>query len=163
MAYNCIRILLVDDEEDLVEFLSHRLLKKGFFIAAAHSGAEAVAAVERQTFDVAIVDLKMPEMDGIEVLERAKDLQPYLEVLMLTGHGSHESALEAGRLQAYRYLQKPYDFADLLERITEAHEARKQALAKAYQQATQRAIERSGTARELLETQERLRRTYEQD
>ena len=163
MGYNRIRILLVDDEEDLVDFLSHRLLKQGFTIAATNSGAEAIASVERQRFDVAIVDLKMPEMDGIEFLQRIKAIQPFLEVIMLTGHGSHDSALEAGRQDAFRYLLKPYEFDQLLEQIAEAFEARKQNMDEGFRQEMQAIIDRGGSPREILQSQERLRKKYEED
>ena len=71
-----IRILLVDDEEDLVEFLAHLLLKRGYTVTATNSGAEAIEAVEAQIFDVALVDLKMPQMDGIQVLKRSAPSSP---------------------------------------------------------------------------------------
>lgn len=105
-----IRVLLVDDEQDLVEFLAQRLLRKGITVTATTSGPEALEAVRRQAFDVAVVDLKMPLMDGVEVLRRVKEMQPYLEVIMLTGHGSAESAHAAGRLDAFRYVMKPCDY-----------------------------------------------------
>lgn len=160
---NHIRILLVDDEEDLVTFLSHRLLKRGYTVTATTSGPDAVDAVKKQKFDVVILDLKMPHMDGIEVLQVLKEDQPYLEAIMLTGHGSHESALEAGRLDAFRYLIKPYDFDELLVMIQEAYaHKRKQLLAKYQEEET--TLTTSGySAREILEATEELRRKYEQD
>ncbi len=84
-----IRLLIADDEEDLVTFLAHRLRKRGVDVTMALSGAEAVSAATQLTFDVAVVDLKMPDMDGIQVIEQLKAMQPHIEVLMLTGHGGH--------------------------------------------------------------------------
>jgi len=115
-----IRLLIADDEKDLVVFLAHRLRKRGIDVTMAVSGAEAVSAATELTFDVAIVDLRMPDMDGIQVIEQLKALQPTIEVLMLTGHGGHDTAWEAGRLQAFRYILKPHDFDDL-HKIGRAH------------------------------------------
>ena len=89
-----IRVLLVDDEETLIEYLSKRLLKQGFTVKAAFSGEEAVTVAKGQQFDVAVVDLKMPGMDGVETQRKLKDIQPFLQCIVLTGHGSIESALE---------------------------------------------------------------------
>jgi DNA-binding NtrC family response regulator len=157
------RILLVDDEEDLVTYLAHRLLKKGFTVTATTSGADALAAVERQTFDVAIIDLKMPQMDGIEVLARLKAVQPFLEAIMLTGHGSTESALEAGQLQAFRYLIKPYDYDELLALINAAHTKKREELAAKFQAELQKVVDGGETGLEIAEATEKLRREYEQD
>lgn len=159
-----IRILLVDDEQDLVDFLAQRLRKRGFAVTPTTSGPEAVAEADRARFDVAIIDLKMPQMDGIEVLKRLKEKQPYLEAIMLTGHGSHDSALEAGRLHANRYLIKPYDFDELLGRVQEAHAAKTAALRERFQEEFAKVIGAAGTSpREIIEASEKLRREYEQD
>ena len=74
-----IRVLLVDDEENLIEYLSKRLLKQGFTVKAAFSGEEAMAVAKDQHFDVAVVDLKMPGIDGVETQRRLKDIQPFLQ------------------------------------------------------------------------------------
>lgn len=158
-----IRILLVDDEADLVEFLAQLLLKKGFTVTATNSGAEALEAVANQIFDVAILDLKMPEMDGIEVLEKIRAVQPFLEAIMLTGHGSTGSALEAGRLKAFRYVHKPYLLEDLLRQIRDAHAHRENALTKAYRQEMAEAMEPGHTSHDILAKGEELRRKYERD
>jgi len=157
-----IRILLVDDEEDLVTFLSHRLLKRGFTVTATTSGPEALKAVKGQTIDVVILDLKMPQMNGIEVLQHLKEEQPYLEAIMLTGHGSHESALEAGRLKAYRYLIKPYDFDELLALIKEAYSYKVEQLRTRYQEELEKITGQGLSALEILAATEKLRRKYEQ-
>ncbi|MBC8425728.1 response regulator [bacterium] len=158
-----IRILLVDDEADLVDFLAHRLLKQGYTVSAANRGAEALVAVERQLFDVAILDLKMPQMDGIELLEKIHELQPFLEAIMLTGHGDTDSALEAGRLHAFRYLTKPYDYVDLLARIREAHAHRERRLEEAYTAELEQAMSPGHSSHEILVRGEELRRKYERD
>lgn len=158
------RILLVDDEEDLVTFLAHRLRKQGFTVTATTSGADAVTEVERSFFDVAVLDLKMPGMDGMECMRKVKEIQPFMQVIMLTGHGSYESALEAGSLRAHRYLIKPYEFDVLLDEIREACHAKETQLAEGFQEESRKLHEeRSLSPRELLRRQEGLRRKYEVD
>ena len=156
-----VRLLLVDDEEDLVDFLSQRLVKRGFVVETATSGERAVDLAGGRTFDVAVVDLKLPDMDGIAVIRELKKLQPFVETIMLTGHGSHETALEAGKLQTYRYLLKPYDFDQLIEKIGSAVEARRAALRARYLEELQE-LQRRSSAREIKAETERLRRRYEQ-
>lgn len=158
-----VRLLLVDDEEDLITFLSHRLIKRGMDVTTATEGEEAIATAESQIFDVAVVDLKMPGMDGISVVEKLKEKQPFLEVLMLTGHGSHNSALEAGRLQAFRYLLKPYDFEELAELIKEACDHRRQRLKAEFEERLSELMTSTTSPRDIIEESDRLRRVYEQD
>jgi two-component system NtrC family response regulator len=117
-----IRILLVDDEENLLEYLSKRLLKQGFTVKATFSGAEALNAAGDDHYDVAVVDLKMPEMDGVETQKRLKDIQPFLQCIVLTGHGSVETALESGHQDAFQYLLKPVDYDNLVAIIEQAYE-----------------------------------------
>lgn len=158
-----VRLLLVDDEEDLVTFLAHRLRKRGMDVTMAVSGHEAVSAASELTFDVAVVDLKMPDLDGIAVIERLKDLQPFLEVLMLTGHGSHESAWEAGRLQAFRYLMKPLDFNELHRLVLAAAEHRHQRMKTEFEEKLEALMLSTTSPRDLIQQSEELRREYEQE
>ena len=157
------RLLLVDDEEDLVTYLGQRLQKRGMVVHGVTNGPDAIKAARAEVFDVAIVDLQMPKMNGIEVMQQLSALQPFLEAIMLTGHGSHESAWEAGKLHAFRYLIKPYDFDALLQMIGEAHAARSDALRRAFQEKFNDLIARNASAREIMTESERLRREYEQD
>ncbi len=157
------RILIVDDEEDLVTFLAHRLRKRGLEVATALNGAQALAAAGKETFDVAVVDLKMPDMDGIQVMEQLRDLQPYLEIIMLTGHGSHDSAWEAGRLQAFRYLLKPYDFEELYELILTAARLRRDRMQKEFDSRLAELMSSTSSPRDIIEESEKLRREFEQD
>ena len=117
-----IRVLLVDDEENLLEYLSKRLLKQGFTVKATFSGEEALDAAGDDHYDVAVVDLKMPEMDGVETQKRLKDIQPFLQCIVLTGHGSVETALESGHQDAFQYLLKPVDYDNLVAIIEQAYE-----------------------------------------
>ena len=158
-----IRLLIADDEEDLVTFLAHRLRKRGLEVTMALSGSEAVSAATEMKFDVAIVDLKMPDMDGITVIEQLKALQPFIEVLMLTGHGSHDSAWEAGRLQAFRYILKPYDFEELYDLINTAAEYRRKKMQNEFETKLNDLMAGTTSPRDLIEESEKLRSEYEQD
>ena len=158
-----IRLLLVDDEEDLVTFLSHRLSKRGLDVTTALCGKDAIKAASENKIDVAVVDLKMPDMDGIEVMENIKRLQPFTEVLMLTGHGSHDSAWEAGRLCAFRYILKPYDFEELYELVLTAGENRRQRMQEEYEEKLEKLMTSTTSPRDLIEESDRLRSEYEQD
>ncbi|MBW1788706.1 MAG: response regulator [Deltaproteobacteria bacterium] len=116
------KILLVDDEETLLEYLSKRLLKEGLTVKATFSGEEAVKVAGGENFDVAVVDLKMPGIDGVETQKRLKEVQPFLQCIVLTGHGSVESALESGQQNAFQYLLKPIDYDTLVIAIKDAHQ-----------------------------------------
>ncbi len=158
-----IRLLIADDEEDLVTFLSHRLRKRGLDVTMAVSGAEAVSAGTEMKFDVAVVDLKMPDMDGITVIEQLKNLQPFIEVIMLTGHGSHDSAWEAGRLHAFRYILKPYDFEELHDLIHTAAEHKRRRMQQEFEDKLNELMTGTTSPRDLIEESEKLRSEYEQD
>jgi DNA-binding NtrC family response regulator len=107
------KVLLVDDEKDFIEMLSLRLKEVGEKITVAYSGQEALDTLEKADIDVVILDIKMPGMDGIETLREIKKQFPLVEVIMLTGHGSTETAVEGMKLGAFDYLMKPADFDDL--------------------------------------------------
>jgi len=121
-----VRLLLVDDEKDFVNILSKRIERRNIDVVRAFSGAEAIQALRGQEFDVAVLDLKMEDMDGIEVLKMLKIMDPRLAVIMLTGHGSAEAAEQGIRLGAFDYLTKPCELKELLEKIMEAYAHRKQ-------------------------------------
>ena len=116
-----IRILLVDDEETLLEYLSKRLLKQGLTVKAAFSGEQAIETAKQESFDVAVVDLKMPGIDGVETQKRLREIQPFLQCIVLTGHGSIESALESGQQDAFQYLLKPVDYDELMSAILKGY------------------------------------------
>ena len=112
-----IRLLLVDDEVGYLEVLSKRLTRRGFKVTTASSGAEAIRALRAWDFDVAVVDLKMEDMDGIEVLKVLKKMVPALHVIILTGHGSERAAREGISQGAFDYLIKPIGLDPLIARI----------------------------------------------
>jgi len=121
-----IRLLLIDDEKDFVNILSKRIGRRNIDVSKAFSGAEAIQALRGQEFDVAVLDLKMEDMDGIEVLKILKIMDSRLAVIMLTGHGSAEAAEQGIKLGAFDYLTKPCELEELLEKIMEAYSHRKQ-------------------------------------
>jgi len=118
-----IRVLLVDDEEAFVRGMARLLKSRGIEVSTALNGHEAVDAIKRESFDVVVLDIKMPGMNGIEALGEIKKLSPDTEVIMLTGHATLASGAQALRRGAYDYLMKPCDPEDLIEKIREAHEA----------------------------------------
>jgi DNA-binding NtrC family response regulator len=119
-----IKLLLVDDEIGYVDVLSKRLSKRDIEVTVAHSGSEAIQKLRKQDFDLAVLDLKMEDMDGIEVLKIFKRIDPLMRVIMLTGHGSEEAAAEALSLGAFDYLTKPCDLEELIDKIKEAQSSR---------------------------------------
>ena len=114
-----IRLLLVDDEVGYVEVLSKRLTRRGFKVTTATSGSEAIRALRNWDFDAAVLDLKMEDMDGIEVLKVFKKMLPSMAVIMLTGHGSERAARAGIEEGAHDYLTKPCSFEELLAKIRE--------------------------------------------
>ena len=121
-----VRLLLIDDEKDFVNILSKRIKRRNIDVKKAFSGTEAIQALRGQEFDVAVLDLKMEDMDGIEVLKMLKILDPGLAVIMLTGHGSAEAASRGIELGAFDYLTKPCELEELLKKIMAAYAHRKQ-------------------------------------
>jgi len=121
---NKIKLLMVDDEVKFLESISKRLALKNFDVTTAATGQEAIESAEKGFFDVAVVDFQMPGMDGVQVLNALKERHKYIEIIMLTGHATVDSAVEATKLGAFKYLEKPYAFEKLVEVIKEAYEAR---------------------------------------
>ncbi|TWI74171.1 response regulator receiver domain-containing protein [Desulfobotulus alkaliphilus] len=111
------RLLLVDDESGYVRVLGNRLEKRGFSVLRATSGADAIRLLRHDTADVAILDLKMEDMDGLDVLKIFQRMAPETAVIMLTGHGSEEARKEALKAGASDYLTKPCELETMLEAI----------------------------------------------
>jgi DNA-binding NtrC family response regulator len=118
------RVLLVDDEKDFLEVLIRRLSKRDVKVDGVSSGEEALQYLQVRPIDVAVLDVKMPGMDGITLLREIKKLNPLIEVIMLTGHASLEVALEGMRSGAFDYLMKPAEIDELLYKIQDAHRAK---------------------------------------
>lgn len=114
-----IRLLIVDDEKRFAETLSKRLTARGLYVDCVHSGPDALKLVQTKPFDVALLDVRMPGMDGLEVLREVKKLQPLLQVILLSGNASINAAVEGMRLGALEYLLKPANLEDVLAKIEE--------------------------------------------
>lgn len=118
------KVLVVDDEGDFLETIVNRLNKRGICAKGVLSGKEALGILENEDFDLVILDVKMPGIDGIEVLKRIKMRWPEIEVIMLTGHASIELGIEGMEYGAYDYIIKPTKLEDLLEKMDKAYERR---------------------------------------
>jgi len=116
-----IKLLLVDDEKGFVDVIAKRMSKRNIDVTKAYSGTEALKALRMTDFDVAVLDLKMEDMDGIEILKLFKKIVPDLPVIMLTGHGSEAAARDGIKFGAFDYLTKPCDFEELIVKIKEAY------------------------------------------
>ena len=115
-----IRVLVVDDEEDFRETVVKRLRARKLGAQGAGSGAAALELLKEREFDVMVLDVKMPGMDGIETLRLVKQTRPEVEVIMLTGHASVEFGLKGMQLGAFDYIMKPAPIGELLDTIGQA-------------------------------------------
>ena len=115
------RVMLVDDEEDFRETLCKRLKKRKLDVVSAASGQEALAKLEERLVDVVVLDVRMPEMDGIEALKEIKRIAPSVEVIMLTAHADVRVAVQGMELGAFDYLMKPMDIDELLYKLQDAY------------------------------------------
>lgn len=115
-----IRLLIVDDEVRFIESMARRLRMRGFEVSTALSGVEALAVVANRAIDVVLLDLKMPGMSGEEVLARLRADHPLVEVIILTGHGSIDSAVKCTQVGSHSYLQKPCETDVLLGAVKDA-------------------------------------------
>ncbi len=122
-----IKLLIVDDEIEFATTLAERMELRGIETQTANNGQEALEKVYFSPPDIVILDLKMPDMNGLEVLQGIKVLHPAIEVIMLTGHGSTASGIEGKEKGAFDYIMKPVDLNDLLEKIKLAYEKRSKA------------------------------------
>jgi len=119
-----IRILLVDDESEATDLLSKRLTRRGCICRCARNGEDALELISRERPDVVVLDVKMPGMDGLTVLEKIKRLYPEIEVIMLSGHADPAAAVNGLRLGAFGYVMKPPNFNDLWHLIEDASHLR---------------------------------------
>ena len=118
-------VLIVDDEDEFREMTIKRLNKRGLICDGAENCEKALEKIKREEFDVVLLDVKMPGMDGIETLREIKRLRPLMEVVMLTGHASVESGIDGMKLGAFDYLMKPMELDPLLEKLQDAYEKKK--------------------------------------
>jgi DNA-binding NtrC family response regulator len=118
------KVLLVDDEVEFASALAERLQLRKFYVKTAFNALEALASIHSDAPDVVILDLKMPGMDGIEILKTIKKIDQSIEVIMLTGHGDKESVQEGMESGAFEYIMKPIDIEELISKINIAKEKR---------------------------------------
>lgn len=138
-------VLLVDDEADFVEIMTKRLKKRSFQVEVAYSGPEALEILAKtERVDIVLLDVKMPGMDGIEALSKIKEHSPLVEVIMLTGHATVDSAVEGLKLGAFDYLMKPCDIKVLMQKLNAAMERRQEQIDEAIEARTQDIILRHG-------------------
>jgi DNA-binding NtrC family response regulator len=135
------KILLVDDEVVFTQNMSKLLNSRGYRVTAVNSGDSAIQELEKEDFDVMVLDLKMPGMDGITTLREIKKLGYFTETLILTGHGAIDTALEAIKLGAYDYLTKPCEIDELVEKIEGAWEKKDDAVKKDIKEKIQKVVE----------------------
>jgi two-component system response regulator CpxR len=139
-----IRVLLVDDEQEFVEVLAERLEVRDIVVTKAFSGDEALAGIKEKAVDVVILDVAMPGKDGVATLKEIKQFNPIIEVIMLTGNATVDSAVEGMRLGAYDYLMKPTETKDLLEKIVKAYKRKTEQEERIRQAEIERIMQRRG-------------------
>jgi len=144
------KILLVDDEVVFTQNMSKLLAYRGYVVTAVNSGNAAIQALEEIDFDVVVLDLKMPGMDGITTLKEIKKLGLLTETLILTGHGSIDTALEAIKLGAYDYLTKPCEIDELIEKLQGAWEIKDEAVKKDIEEKIQKVVESPASVFEVF-------------
>ena len=120
-----IKLLLIDDEEGYLNILCKRMRRRNIDVTPAKSGSDGVQQLIKNDYDVCVLDLKMADIYGLEVLKMFRIMAPTMPVIMLTGHGSHSAAMESLQLGAFAYLNKPCELEVLLEKINDAYKSTK--------------------------------------
>ena len=147
-----LKMMLVDDEERFLATTQKLLLKKGYGVLIASSGAQALEILRTQPVHVVILDVKMPGMDGNATLKEIKRQFPMIEVIMLTGHATVESAIDGLKSGASDYLMKPADIGDLIQKAEDAY-ARRQNLEAKIRVAQMRKL--MGSPRKIIQDSEK--------
>ncbi|MCP4024675.1 MAG: response regulator [Desulfobacteraceae bacterium] len=114
------KVLLVDDEKEFLETMSERITARGMEVTCVESADKALALIKKKSFDAIIMDFQMPEMDGMKALKVIKDLKPELQIILLTGYATVEKTVEAMKIGATDFLEKPADIEALVEKIKKA-------------------------------------------
>jgi len=151
------KILLVDDEVVFTDNVTKLLTNRGYRAAAVNSGDSAIRLLEKENFDVVVLDLKMPGMDGLTTLKEIKKIGLFTETLILTGHGSIDSALEAIKLGAYDYLTKPCEIDELVVKIEGAWEKKDDKEKKDIEEKIHKLVESPASAFDLFPQNKRKR------
>ncbi len=145
------KILLVDDEEIFADNMAKLLQGRQYKVTAVYNGESAIKALENENFDVVVLDLKMPGMNGIATLKEIKNMGLFTETLLLTGHGSVDAAVEAIRMGAYDFLNKPCEIDDLVEKIEGAWRKKDDAWKKDLEEKLKRVVESPSDAFKLFD------------
>lgn len=153
------RILLVDDEVVFTDNMSRLLESRGYHVTAVNSGDAAIRALEEEDFDVMVLDLKMPGMDGLATLREVNKLDLFTETLILTGHGAIDTALEAMKLGAYDYLTKPCEIDDLVSKIRGAWSRKDDEEKKDMQDKVRKIVESPSSVFSLFPKKKRKKKT----
>jgi DNA-binding NtrC family response regulator len=139
-----IDILIVDDEADFVDMLALRLEDEGHRVRKAFDGEQGLAALEERESDVVILDIRMPGKDGVTVLKAMKEKHPVVEVILLTAHGTVDTAVEGLKSGAFDYVQKPTPFDVLLEKLAAAYERKLEQEERIHRAEARALLRRSG-------------------
>jgi two-component system, OmpR family, response regulator CpxR len=138
------KVLLVDDEEQFLEVLAQRLETRNFQVTSVFNGDDAIEFVNSHEVDVVVLDVLMPGRDGIETLREIKRIKPLVEVVMLTGHATVQTAIEGMKLGAYDFLMKPTDTSELVEKLNKAYQRKKEHEEKIRQAEVERLVRTKG-------------------
>jgi DNA-binding NtrC family response regulator len=138
------RVLIVDDEEDFLEMLAERMRNRGMKVTASVSAADAIEKTEKGDFDVVVLDLMMPGIDGIEALKILKEKNPELQVILLTGHATVEKGIQAMKLGALDLMEKPANIDELTEKISKAQAKKMILVEKHMEEKIQNILESKG-------------------
>ena len=138
------KVLIVDDENEFLDSISERMENRGFRVDTAASGPEALEKLENESFDAIVLDFMMPEMDGLETLQRIRKNHPELQVILLTGYATLEKGVEAIKLGAMDFLEKPAQLEILTAKIKEAQAKRMVLVQEKHEKAIQDILTRKG-------------------
>lgn len=152
------RILFVDDEVIFADNMSKLLKTRGYRVSTVYGGEEAIRQLEKDEFDIIVLDLKMPGMDGLTTLKEIKKLGYFNETLILTGHGAIDSALEATRLGAYDYLTKPCEIDELVDKLDGAFDKKDEDIRRDMDETVKRCVESPASVFDMVDRQGRKRR-----
>jgi len=138
------RVLLVDDEEEFLDIMSERMRNRGMEVVTASSAKEALEKIEKDLFDAIILDLMMPDMNGLETIKAIKEKKPELQVILLSGQATLEKGIEAMKLGALDVVEKPADMETLVEKIKKAESKRALIVDKQTQENVKEMLKRYG-------------------
>ncbi|MEW6079218.1 MAG: response regulator [Thermodesulfobacteriota bacterium] len=114
------KVLIVDDEKDFLDLISERLKTRDMNVSTVTNARDAISLIDKESYDAVVLDLQMPEMDGLEALKRIKEKNPDVQVILLTGHATVEKGVQAMKLGAMDLIEKPADLATIIDRIKRA-------------------------------------------